>query len=266
MTSATSSAVGCGAARPRPDVSDVVPRFGSRFLVLWVAGVASVVLVLPYALTLQRKVLETIPAPLPAIVLASLAQSAVLLVLAVLVGLRAADAVGLRTPLTNAIAARANVREAFAGLRPASAAAVGIATAVLVSGLDALVFRPLVPGFQEAVATVAPSRVEGLLASFYGGIGEEILTRLFLVSVIAWILRGRATWLAVVIAAVLFAAGHLPAAATVSPLTPALVARIVVLNSLAGIAFGWLYWRRGLEAAMVAHFSADLVLHVVVGG
>ena len=40
----------------------------------------------------------------------------------------------------------------------------------------------------------------------------------------------------------------------------------VVLNSLAGIAFGWLYWRRGLEAAMIAHFAADLVLHVLVGG
>jgi hypothetical protein len=26
--------------------------------------------------------------------------------------------------------------------------------------------------------------------------------------------------------------------------------------------FGWLYWRRGLEAAIVAHFAADLVLHV----
>ena len=235
MTSATSSAAGCGAARPRPDVNDVRPRFGPRFLVLWIAGVASVVLVLPYALTLQRRVLETIPAPLPAIVLASLVQSAVLLALAVFLGLHAADAVGLRTPLTNAIVARAHVPEAFAGLRAGSAAAVGVAAAAVVIGLDALVFRPLVPDFQEAVATVAPSRVEGLLASFYGGIGEEILTRLFLVSVIAWILRGRATWLAVGIAAVLFAAGHLPAAATVSPLTPAPVARTLVLNSLAGI-------------------------------
>ena len=26
---------------------------------------------------------------------------------------------------------------------------------------------------------------------------------------------------------------------------------------------GWLYWQRGLLAAMVAHFSADIVLHVL---
>jgi Type II CAAX prenyl endopeptidase Rce1-like len=243
-----------------------MPRSRSRFLVLWLAGVASVVLVLPYALTLQQKALEAITVPFPLVVLASLLQSAVLLAVAVLVGLRAADAVGLRTPLTNAIAARAKVRATFAALGPLSAAAVGVGAAIVIVALDALVFRPLMPGFQEAAAAVSPSRVEGLLASFYGGIGEEILTRLFLVSVIAWILRGRATWLAIVIAALLFGAGHLPAAATVSPLTPAFVARTVVLNSLAGIAFGWLYWRRGLEAGMVAHFSADLVLHVVVGG
>ena len=245
---------------------DHQPRSRSRFLVLWLAGVTSVVLVLPYALTLQRNVLEQVPLPLAAVALASLVQSAVLLAVTVFFGFRAADAVGLRTPFTNAIAARANVRETFMALGPVSAAAVGVAVAVLIVGLDAIVFRSLMPEFGAAVATVAPSRVEGLFASFYGGIGEEILTRLFLVSVIAWILRGRATWLAIAIAALLFAAGHLPAAATVSPLTPALVVRTMVLNSIAGIAFGWLYWRRGLEAGMIAHFSADLVIHVVVGG
>lgn len=207
-----------------------------------------------------------LPVPFPLLVLASLLQSAVLLAVAVFVGLRAADAVGLRTPLTDAIAARAQRIAALTALGPVSAAAVGFAVAALIVGLEAVVFRPLVPEFTRAVVAVDVSRLAGFLASFYGGIGEEILTRLFLVSVIAWILRGHAIWLAIVIAAVLFAAGHLPAVAAVSPLTTALLARTLVLNSLAGIAFGWLYWRRGLEAAMVAHFSADLVIHVIVGG
>ena len=243
-----------------------MPRFRSRFLVLWLAGVASVILVLPYALTLQQKALESVKVPFPVLVVASVLQSAVLLAIAVFAGLRAADAVGLRTPLTNALAARSGVREALGGLGPWSAAAIGIAAGALIIGLDALVFQPLLPGFGAAAGAVSPSRVEGLLASFYGGIGEELLTRLFLVSVMAWLLRGRATWLAIVIAAVLFGAGHLPAVSTVAPLTPALVVRTIVLNSLAGIAFGWLYWRRGLEAGMISHFAGDLVLHVVVGG
>jgi CAAX prenyl protease-like protein len=242
-----------------------IARFRSRFLVLWLAGVASVVLVLPYAVTLQRALLESIPVPLSALLLLSVVQSAVLLAVAVFVGLRAADAVGLRTPLTNAIAARAQIRETLRRLGPASAATVGGAVALIILVLEIVIFRPLIPEFTAAAATAGSSRVAGLLASFYGGIGEEILTRLFLASVMAWILRGRAIWLAIVGAALLFAAGHLPATAAISELTPALVARTITLNSLAGIAFGWLYWRRGLEGAMVAHFSADLVLHVIVG-
>jgi hypothetical protein len=39
-----------------------------------------------------------------------------------------------------------------------------------------------------------------------------------------------------------------------------LVTRALTLNGVAGIAFGYLYWRHGLEAAMLAHMSTHLVL------
>jgi hypothetical protein len=35
------------------------------------------------------------------------------------------------------------------------------------------------------------------------------------------------------------------------------------LNGVLGVAFGRLYWKKGLESAMIAHFSADIVLHVI---
>jgi len=35
------------------------------------------------------------------------------------------------------------------------------------------------------------------------------------------------------------------------------------LNGLGGLAFGWLYWKQRLESVMMAHFSADIVLHVI---
>ena len=43
---------------------------------------------------------------------------------------------------------------------------------------------------------------------------------------------------------------------------PLSIGRIILLNALVGLPFGWLFWKYGLEHAMVAHFSADLVLHV----
>jgi membrane protease YdiL (CAAX protease family) len=69
-----------------------------------------------------------------------------------------------------------------------------------------------------------------------------------------------------VVAALAFGAGHLPMAAQVfGGLTTMVVVRTIALNALGGIVFGSLYSRWGLERAMVAHFCADIVLHVVLG-
>jgi len=46
------------------------------------------------------------------------------------------------------------------------------------------------------------------------------------------------------------------------PITPIVVARALVLNSVVGVLCGYFYWKNGLEAAMIAHGSADVVLHV----
>jgi membrane protease YdiL (CAAX protease family) len=56
--------------------------------------------------------------------------------------------------------------------------------------------------------------------------------------------------------------GHLPAASRITPLTPALIGRTLLLNGIAGAVFGYLYWKRGLEAVMIAHGTADVVMHV----
>jgi hypothetical protein len=119
-----------------------------------------------------------------------------------------------------------------------------------------------------------PALWKRFLASFYGGIDEELLLRLFLLSLLAWLIsfvwhtsEGLPTlgalWLANVIAAVVFGLGHLPATAAIVKLTPLLVVRAIVLNGIVGVAAGYLYWRYGLEAAMLAHFSADIVIHVI---
>jgi membrane protease YdiL (CAAX protease family) len=71
-------------------------------------------------------------------------------------------------------------------------------------------------------------------------------------------------WLAIIIAAVIFGIGHLPAVMAITTLTPLVIARTIVLNAVGGIIFGWLYWKKGLESSMISHFSADLVLHVML--
>jgi hypothetical protein len=46
------------------------------------------------------------------------------------------------------------------------------------------------------------------------------------------------------------------------PITPATTACILSLNGIVALVFGYLYWQRGSESAILAHFSADIVLHV----
>ena len=95
--------------------------------------------------------------------------------------------------------------------------------------------------------------------------------RLFLMTLLAWLATGfgrrrahpAVFWGAIVIAALLFGVGHLPAAANLWSLDEMVVVRTLALNAIAGLAFGWLYWKRGIEMAMLAHFSADIVLHVL---
>ena len=70
-------------------------------------------------------------------------------------------------------------------------------------------------------------------------------------------------WSANIIVAILFGLGHLPNAAMVMHITPSVVVLALVLNGIAAIPFGYLYWKRGLESAMIAHFCADFVIYVV---
>jgi hypothetical protein len=102
----------------------------------------------------------------------------------------------------------------------------------------------------------------------YGGLTEEILVRWGLLSGIAWLLvkvglRTKiATWIAVVAAAMLFAAGHLPALVAAAELNAPLVARTLLLNAIGGLAFGTLFVRHNLESAMLAHMVAHVMFFI----
>jgi membrane protease YdiL (CAAX protease family) len=113
-----------------------------------------------------------------------------------------------------------------------------------------------------------------LLACFYGGIDEEVLTRLFLLSLFAWLgvrffqqsktrLLPGSFWIANFVVAILFGLGHLPAASRIMQITPEVVVLALTLNGIAAVSFGYLYWKRGLESAMIAHVCADFMLYVV---
>ncbi len=67
-----------------------------------------------------------------------------------------------------------------------------------------------------------------------------------------------------VISAAVFALGHLPTTSLSAAITPMVLARSLVLNGSLGLLYGYLYWKRGLEGAILAHFSSDLLVHFLL--
>ncbi len=244
------------------------------FALLLVAGLLGVLAVLPFMFDLLgRHAFGQAPVPeipVPLVVGLALLQNGVLLALVIAGGMLLSARVGLQMPLISAWASGRRRPNLKAIVLPGIL--VGAAAGAALVALEALFFlrqlpKALVPLFE------IPLWKRLLGGVLYGGITEELLMRLFLVSLVAWLLgsflktpdgmpTSGAFWGAIFLVAIVFGLGHLPITAAITPLTPVLVTRALVLNGIAGIAFGYLYWRQGLEAAMLGHMSAHLVMQV----
>lgn len=140
--------------------------------------------------------------------------------------------------------------------------------------LDYWTFGAAEPALRDG--TVSGLTPEAFIASvLYGGIIEEVMLRLFMMSLIAFL-----AWkiffrrhekaptgviiAANIIAAMLFAAGHFPATiAMFGELTPLILFRCFLMNGGFGLAFGYLYRRYGIQYAMLAHAGCHIVSKVI---
>jgi len=148
----------------------------------------------------------------------------------------------------------------------------------LALGITIVIADRLFALLPEKVALIHPPFPYSVIAAVTAAIGEGILFRLFLLSFWVFLLslilrRLRRTvavpWIANALAAIAFAAAHLPAAmlllgvSTPAQLPTSLLMEIMLLNTLVGLVTGFHYLRNGLVAAIGVHFWADVVLHVI---
>jgi hypothetical protein len=245
------------------------------FLILFslgLIGVLSILLVdLSAILALVPGTATEIPTITPALKLLSLVQPTLILAVAVVIGLALAPRVGLSAPATEALAAGG---DAFTALK--SQLGPGLVGG-LVGGfciiLISLLSKPfLLPATVDRISKFTklvplPTRI------LYGGLTEELLLRWGFMTLVVWLgwrvlQKGRTTPTktcfigAILLSSIVFGVGHLPIALMLFPdsLSPALVLFVIVANSAFGVVAGYLYWRRGLESAMVAHMFCHLVL------
>jgi membrane protease YdiL (CAAX protease family) len=237
------------------------------FVILLIASVVTTLMVLPYTLAISPGLAEIFT---PFVLIAQLVQTLVIFSIAIFIGLFLYKRVGFNLPILEGWLEGKEVGNYLKSILGISIG-LGVLSGVLIILLSFL-FTPVSSIFQNAEISVPIWK--GFLASFYGGIGEEILLRLFLMTLVVWIIfkikktaNGKPTdigiWLAIIISAVIFGLGHLPITGTITSITPLIIVRAVLLNGVGGVIFGWLYWKKGLESAMIGHFSADIVLHVM---
>src|SRR4030042_2672608 len=178
--------------------------------------------------------------------------------------------IGLSAPILDAVTK--GERESAAGtLRRVLPISVilGVVATLLVIGLS-FALQPLLVaelGDKAAVLRITgpqPAVWKGFLASFSGGIVEEIQLRLFFMSLLAWLVsfisrtsKGKPSnaifWIANILAAVIFGVGHFQSVALFVPLTALVMFRTVLLNAIIGVICGWLYQQRGFDTARISH-------------
>jgi membrane protease YdiL (CAAX protease family) len=239
-------------------------------VVLGLMGAISVPLVFPYLLAVMPSISAKQAAAsvsLSWVIAAQTAQAFVVLTLLSWIGLRVGAPLGLGAPLIRWLV-DASFQERIRPRRWLVAATIGVSAGIVIVLLD-LVLKPMLPPpLHEVPGSV--ERWKGFMACFYGGVTEELLMRLFVMTLLVWAMaramrrRTNASYvLAIALSALIFGAGHLPLALQIWGNGFVNVSRTLVLNAIAGAVFGWMYWRYGLEHAMLAHLSADIVLHVV---
>ena len=118
--------------------------------------------------------------------------------------------------------------------------------------------------------------IEYIISAFtYGAVFEEILIRLFLMSLLVWIIskvfyRKKETIpikvfiIANIISAIMFASGHIPATIqTFGYIDGLILFRCFLLNGAFGLAFGWLYRKYGIGYSMLAHFGCHFISKLI---
>jgi hypothetical protein len=224
---------------------------------------------IPYMMATMGDTLAGANVPVSTVVIASIVQGAILAFVLGWLGLMMGETVGLDAPIFRSWISKTGT-VGFQKRDVWQAVILGVIGTLAIIGLELFVFRPLIPELASMDSKVSP--LVGMLTFLQGGVYEEVQLRLFLMTLIVWILAKVSRkqqrlkpwiyWVGIIGAAFLFGIAHLPAVQQIfGEITPILLVRTIILNGLIGLLCGYLYWKKGLEYAMIAHAIGDILIH-----
>ena len=241
--------------------------FWKPFFVLFIFGLVGVLSLLfniiPQIDQISVLQPELAAMPVQLIITLQLLQAVVLVIIATTVGCLLAPRVGLVSFIYEKAAYEKPV---LSRLKPQLLLAVslGLIFSVVAIVLDRAFSNYMGEEFLALELEGANIFAQLGLGILYGGITEELLLRWGFMTLVVWlgsllIRRGETyphrslVWAAIILSAIVFGIGHLPAMASLVSLNEIIIIRTVLLNATGGVVFGWIFWRHSLEAAMIAH-------------
>lgn len=234
-------------------------------LVLLLVGLIGMASILTMEIPMPQEILDTLGdkfSPFQ-IKLLTLINPIILLIIAISIGTLLYQSVGLRVPM---VEKWVGINSQYNGASILLYAVVGGLLAGALITIIALVYIPILPAeFSELEKSLQPTLAARFL---YGGIVEELFLRFGLMTFFVWVgskitknTRNYVYWVGILLAAVIFAIGHFPVVFnSVENPSATLLSYIILGNSIGGIVFGWLYWKKGLESAIIAHAFTHVVL------
>jgi membrane protease YdiL (CAAX protease family) len=131
-----------------------------------------------------------------------------------------------------------------------------------------------VPGRLAELAATYPGWWRGLLASIDAGISEELFYRYLLLSLVVWLLglirkggglsRRASVWIAILATGLLFGWAHIDDVIGTDRHSAFNLAAMAVLSGGVGMALGWVFWKHGLESAVLTHFLVDALYYAAL--
>ncbi|MED4455072.1 CPBP family intramembrane glutamic endopeptidase [Metabacillus fastidiosus] len=189
--------------------------------------------------------------------------------IAIIIGVYLGPKVGLKANIIRNWIYK-DTNEKFNGRSVLYAILAGVAGTAILILIDYYVFMPQL----EELAKYSAERKDisfltGLSTIFQGGYAEEVMLRFGAMTFVVWLLSlifkknyAWIYWFAIIGTAILFGIGHLGAVfSIIETVTPLLIVRTIFLNAVLGIICGYLYWKKGLEYAIIAHIVGDIIVH-----
>ncbi|MGD1045460.1 MAG: CPBP family intramembrane glutamic endopeptidase [Bacteroidota bacterium] len=229
-----------------------------NFIYTSVLGFVGVLFFLPFALKIiPAKVL--LKHSINTIIVVSIVQSLIFILILAAIGATLAQRIGFRTIYDEITSTRKDLwiilkRQLIYG--------------VPIGMIGALVAYLTAPDF------IAYLKSFPHLTRLFGGLYEEIIMRWGIMTLIVWIIwrtiqKGKGSpkkllvWSGIILSQILFASGHifnLIKFGIANPLWS------VVTIFIVSFPWGWLYWKQGIESAIIAHvsFHAFVILLVVI--